>query len=588
MKVKHRILAFLASAFIITILAVVFITITWTTFFIYIHPGQMGVVIKKFGKKLEQGQILAQPGQRGVQAAVLGEGRHFINPVTVKIERHPCVLISPGKIGVVTSKVGKEPAQNRILANDDEKGIWKRVLTPGLHRMNPYGYKVETRDAVVITPGYVGFVTALLGTPTTNRFASAGQRGLRRDILQPGIYYLNPYEVKVTAVEIGINQVTFAPPLLGDRYARRTTSPIRADGQESNGYLQQAIAQDKVMQRNQERQAEYYNNSFSSRQKAAAQKIIRLNDANQIGQQGVVVKKAEQQSKDSSQSSPDAITFPSSDAFNISLDATIEWELLPRYVPEVMEEFGDVAAIEDKIIIPQSQSIGRLQGSTFKAKDLLLGETREEFQQVFQKSLYEIGQQKHIEIHSAFIRNIILPIELLIPIQQRYIAVEKEQTAKIQEITKMSSAKLQREKSLIDQRTREVEAQVQALIQVILAEQERQAEKIDANKRKLVAGKQVEIAGLDANRTITLGQADADVKRWRGEAEATGYKLKVGALGDPLSYSRYMLADKLPSTMSVSVVHTGEGTLWTDLEKTAGAVSSGMIMKGTTSRPVGK
>jgi hypothetical protein len=574
MKLKHRILAILAAAIFLSVLAVIFIAGTWTTFFVYIHPAQMGVVIKKFGMKLDEGQILAKPGERGVQAAVLGEGRHFINPVTVKIEKHPCVLIKPGKIGVVTSKVGKEPPGDRILADDDEKGIWKQVLTPGLHRLNPYGYKVEIRDAVVITPGYVGFVTALLGTPTTNRFAGQGERGLRRDILQPGIYYLNPYEVKVTAVEIGINQVTFAPPLQGDRYARRTISSPQPEAP------QQQVAAEQYESQMDRRNIEFYRGSFSSKQKAKAQRIIAENEKMQIRQQGVEVKKAERVDEEKDMRTPDAITFPSSDAFNISLDATIEWELLPRYVPEVMEEFGDVAAIEDKIIIPQSQSIGRLQGSTFKAKDLLLGETREQFQKVFQKSLYEIGKQKHIEIHSAFIRNIILPTELLIPIRQRYIAVEKEQTAKIQEITKQSAAKLQREESLINQRTREVEARTEAITQVIMADQERQVEQIDAEKRKMIAEKQVEIAKLDAKRALTLGQAKADVKRWHGEADAKGYQMKVGALGDPTSYTRYMLAGKLPNTMKVRIVHTGDGTLWTDLEKTAGAVSSGKILKG--------
>lgn len=581
MKLKHRIIAILAAAIFLSVLAVIFIAVTWTTFFVYVHPAQMGVVIKKFGGTLEEGQILARPGQRGVQAAVLGEGRHFINPVTVKIEKHPCVLIKPGKIGVVTSKVGKEPPGDRILASDDEKGIWKRVLTPGLHRLNPYGYKVEIRDAVVITPGYVGFVTALLGTPTTNRFAGPGERGLRRDILQPGIYYLNPYEVKVTAVEIGINQVTFAPPLQDDRYARRTIASPQPGTQQQPGAPQQQAELQQYESQMDRRNIEFYRGSFSSKQKAKAQRIIAENEKMQIRQQGVEVKKAERLDEEKDRRTPDAITFPSSDAFNISLDATIEWELLPRYVPEVMEEFGDVAAIEDKIIIPQSQSIGRLQGSTFKAKDLLLGETREEFQKVFQKSLYEIGRQKHIEIHSAFIRNIILPTELLIPIRQRYIAVQKEKTAKIQEITKQSAAKLQREESLISQRTREVEARTEALAQVIMADQERQVEQIDAEKRKMVAEKQVEIAKLDAQRTLTLGQAKADVTRWYGEADAKGYQMKVGALGDPTSYTRYMLAGKLPNTMKVRIVHTGDGTLWTDLEKTAGAVSAGMILKGT-------
>ncbi len=585
--IKKKIIVFLASFYIISAMAILVLTLLWHTLFVYVNPGEMGVVIRKTGALLDEGQILARPGQRGVQAAVLGEGRHYINPILTSIEIHRCIHIKPGKIGVVTSKVGADPAGERILADDNEKGIWRRVLTPGLHRLNPYGYTIEVRDAVVITPGYVGFVTALLGTPTTNRFAASGQRGLRRDILQPGIYYLNPYEIKVTAVEIGINQVTFAPPIGLNRFARRT---ISAPVQEIPSQVAEIVninaidnqreqqAQDQIS-RNYEN---YYKSSFSSRQREKAQKIIAYNDANQISLQGVEVKKAERRDE-GALAAPDAITFPSSDAFTISLDATIEWELLPRYVPEVMAEFGDVAAIEDKIIIPQSQSIGRLQGSTFKAKDLLLGETREEFQNVFQKSLYEIGRQKHIEIHSAFIRNILLPEQLLIPIRERYIAVEMEKTAKIRETTKRSAADLQREKSLVDQRTQEVHAKIEALVQVIKAEQERQTGQLDAQKRKLVAEKQMAIAKLDAERTITLGQAQTDVKRWRGEADAKGFQMKVASFGDPAAYTRYVVAKKLPPGMSVRVVHTGDGTLWTDLEKTAGATAAGVILRNRPS-----
>jgi len=343
------------------------------------------------------------------------------------VEIQPCVHIKPGKIGVVTSKVGKKPHDNNIIVNDDEKGIWKRVLTPGMHRLNPYGYTVETRDAVVITPGFVGFVTALLGKPTTNRFAEAGERGLKRDVLQPGIYYLNPYEYKVIAVEIGINQVTFAPPS-NLNYARRTYAEAEMDSlSERKAGVQ---SEPKRRKKSKSILPGWVKKSYSRKQAAEAEKLILANQQRQISQQGVEVQKGMISDNDVQKKMPAAITFPSSDAFPISLDATIEWELMPKNVAQVMAEFGNVKAVEDKIIIPQSQSIGRLQGSTFKAKDFLLGVSREKFQQVFRNFLFEVGKEKNIVVHSAFIRNIILPETLLEPIRERYVAVEKEITAK--------------------------------------------------------------------------------------------------------------------------------------------------------------
>jgi len=553
--------------------AVIVLAIIWSSIFVYVEPGEMGVLVKKTGKPLAQGQILAQPGQRGIQADVLAEGRHFIVPFLEEVEIQSCVHIKPGKIGVVTSKVGKKSNGNNIIVNDDEKGIWKRVLTPGLHRLNPYGYTVETRDAVVITPGFVGFVTALLGKPTTNRFAEAGQRGLKRDVLQPGIYYLNPYEFKIIAVEIGINQVTFAPPS-NLNYARRTYT--EADSLSEN---EADIQYEPKRRKRKSILPGWVKKSYSRKQAAEAEKLILANEQRQISQQGVEVQQIMKTEKDEQKKMPAAITFPSSDAFPISLDATIEWELMPKNVAQVMAEFGNVKAVEDKIIIPQSQSIGRLQGSTFKAKDFLLGESREKFQQVFRNFLFEVGKEKNIVVHSAFIRNIILPESLLEPIRERYVAVEKEVTANAWGKAKESAGELQRETSLIKQRTLEVQAEADALVKVIAAEKTRDKEKIAAETRRKVAEKQAEIAEIDAESTVILGEADADVLRWNGEAEGNGLKLEVNALGSPDAYTQYRLAKKLPKDMRISIVRTGDGTLWTDLEKTVGTAAAGKILK---------
>lgn len=83
------------------------------------------------------------------------------------------------------------------------------MLGPGKHRLNPYGYRIDIVDAVSIPVGYVGVVTSLSGKQTTpDAFAGPGEKGVRRDILQPGLYYVNPKELQVDLLEIGVNQVS--------------------------------------------------------------------------------------------------------------------------------------------------------------------------------------------------------------------------------------------------------------------------------------------------------------------------------------------------------------------------------------------
>ena len=144
------------------------------------------------------------------------------------------------QIGVVTRKVGSEPPPGQVMVTraSGMKGILREVLTPGTHKINPYVYEVELHDAVVIPAGFVGVVTNLFGeelplmiapspapeqqdeaaesTPGSAReivssafvrpLAEVGQRGTLRDVLQPGVYFINPKLQKVTLIEIGFNE----------------------------------------------------------------------------------------------------------------------------------------------------------------------------------------------------------------------------------------------------------------------------------------------------------------------------------------------------------------------------------------------
>ena len=462
------------------IVGLILLNLTWHTFFHYVEPGEMLVVISKNGAELKPGQILAEPGEKGIQREVLGEGRHFVMPVVNEIEIVKCFEVHPGKVGVVTAKTGKQAPAGRILAERGEMGVERDVLPPGRYRLNPHGYEVKEFPATVIPAGFVGFVTSLVGTNPTGAFAQDGEKGMRRDVLEPGIYYLNPYAVKVDPIAIGISQVSFLD-----------------------------------------------------------EHVIR---------------------------------FPSSDAFEIQLEASVEFELHPNAVADVMAEFGTPEAIKEKVIDPQSKSIGRLAGSRYGAKDFLLGEGREKFQTAFTEELEKICQEKHVDVHSAFIRHIKIPDTLTKPIQEAFISVEIQKTAKFKEDTRKSQGDLEREQALITQRTQEVEAQTGALVTKIGAQAEQEVGQIEAQTRALVATKQKEIAELDAARTLVLGQANAAVQKKLGEARASMFALKVKAFGgDAEAFRKYTFADALPPEFSLRLVQSGPGTFWTDLSGTAGA-----------------
>lgn len=468
---------------ILVVVVLVAVIAAWNSVFYYVGPNEMLVVISKSGEDLKEGQLLAQPGQKGPMDVVLGEGRHFITPVVYEVEKRKVTIIPPLKVGVVISKVGTPLPDGRILADEGERGIRRELLPPGRHRLNPYAYEVEIRDATVISPGFVGFVTNLVGTKPGDdskrgkggiRFVNEGEKGILENVLQPGIYYLNPYAKRVTMVEVGLNQVSF----LG----------------------------------------------------------------------------------------ADQIRFPSKDAFDIRLDSTVEWELEPSHVARVLNEFGSRKQIEQKVLIAQSRSIGRLEGSRYGAKDFLLGQGREEIQRTFTEKLVNKCKEKGIAVHSAYIRAITIPEKLLVPIREAFVAVEKERTAKVQELTKKSAATLEREQRLVEQRRQEVRFETSAMVVGIGAEATKEVGQIEAETRRLQAEKQRAIAHLEAQTTELLGRANADVAGMIGEAKAGLFKLKVDAFkGDAAAFSRYAFANSLPKDLQIRLVQTGEGTFWTDL-----------------------
>jgi regulator of protease activity HflC (stomatin/prohibitin superfamily) len=239
----------------LVVLWVLWIGFKWTVMRVYVPEDQALLVMNKFGDPLPPEMVVVPIGEdhyKGIRQEVRGPGRYFINPVEYHTELVPLVHIPAGepqkwdfdangalkdpatapKVGLVTMKQGKTPPSGMEVVADGYKGIQADVLTPGTYKINPALEEVTLVDATIVPPGSVGVVTRQIGAsappvvsaslsrvPTTAPSSQPleeasrivvgdNQRGILRDVLQPGIYYLNPRSFKVSIVPVGYDQVT--------------------------------------------------------------------------------------------------------------------------------------------------------------------------------------------------------------------------------------------------------------------------------------------------------------------------------------------------------------------------------------------
>ncbi|MCF7838214.1 MAG: hypothetical protein K9N49_06250 [Candidatus Marinimicrobia bacterium] len=555
---KKSILAVLA---LIAVVALAYGLWLWGFCRFYVPPNHLAVITAKAGQPLADGQILAEPGQKGIQALVLGEGRHFRNPVMFDWEILPLTQIEVGQVGVVTSKVGANLPEGEFLAEPGQRGIWRGALGPGKYRLNPYGYKVDIVDVTGIPIGYAGVITSLSGTQApAGTFAQPGQKGIREDILQPGLYYINPKEYKVDVLEIGLNQVS----LLGrDGGEVITKQLIQAPAASANVVMENLAG--RTLERQQVKRREYIAESSQLRARAApaAMPTPRQQEARDLARMPASLR---QQDSMASLGLAEFIEFPSRDGFQIHMDMTVEFELPPKDIAGIFRRFGDLPAVVDKIILPQITSVSRNKGSEYGAKDFIVGAGREKFQDDMTATLAETLGQRAIVVHNALIRHVEVPIEILDPIQQASIAIEQDLTNKELQNTARKQAELNTELSLIEQAKEQVAQETSKLKAEIKAEQERDVARLQAQALRQEAdiARQTAAQRADIRRKLATAEAQA-LEMVEGE-RAQGWELKAATFKDPLAFALRQLALGLRDDLEVHIIHAGEGTLWTDLQ----------------------
>lgn len=466
------------------------------------------------------------PLEVGILKELRGPGRHFFWIGWWETTLVPDTTIKPGELAVVTSSMGNDLKEGQFLVDGEidetlEKGTLRKVFGPGTYRINTYAYKVRVIKEesttsglqikhsgwVSIPTGYVGVVTNL-----TDNKATQATKGIQDNVLQPGLYPVNPSEQQIDIIGVGYTEKSVKSNLVS-----RDGVPVLDDSGEPT---------------------------------------VMDDDA--------------------------GITFPSSDGFKIHMDFTAVWGIMPDQAPDVIRKFGNLDAVEAKVIVPQIESLCRNKGSSLGAVDLLVGETRRKFQDDVSKSFDEILKEKDLTLLHGFVRNIHIPQEVRKPIQESFLADELTITRDQEQLTAHTEGLLREAEKKVELEEERIKVETVKLVAEAIAEGAKTAEETKAETAKQVASTARETAELDAQATVTLGKATASVKQQSAEAKSELFKLAVDAFGSGKAYNQWVFATGLPEDIQLDLFYAGEGTLWTDLK----GFSDVMLGRETQQRPM--
>ncbi len=492
----------------------------WTFNRVYVDEGESlqlrykGTLIFGSPESAKTG-FWAEEGQIGILAKLRGPGRHFYCPIWWERTIVPDVVITTGQVGLVTCMLGGELPPGQFLVDGDIgdtkfKGILRKVLHPGRYRINPYGYKVEIVGLQAIASGTSEKKAGWVEIPT-------GYVGVVTNLAS------NPK----TGAKAGIAENVLPPGIY----------PI--NGREQNIDIVEIGFRHSTVQVDVKRDGE-------------GQVIVDENGEATIAD-------------------PDSgIAFPSSDGFSMHIDYTAIWGLMPAQAPHAIRTIGNIDAVEQKIVLPQINSILRNDGSTYKAVQLLVGDDREKYQTACLEEFKKVLDAKRITLMFGLVRHVYIPEEVRKPIQTAFIADELTLTRKQEQLTATEEGKLREAEANVQLASKTVEVGTLKQVAEKLAEGNRTADGTRADTEKLVAAIRKQTAILEADATKILGEATNRGKQLLEEAKSDRFRLAVEAFGTPQAYNSWIFASGLPKDIELQLLYAGQGTLWTDMGKGSG------------------
>ena len=183
-----------------------------------IGPTEIGLVTKRLGKKLSEGNVIAMSGEAGFQHGLLMPGLRVKLWPIYSIAKYPWVQVPAGEIGLVIAQVGAPlpvGAKSAVykpefgdfsdvrtfLDAGGQKGVQRPVLPPGtLAPIHPVAFPVIISDEVY-------------GQPVSTELVGNSQ-----GVLGPESFGLTPDSLRVTSISSseGRDQIGIIYALEGD------------------------------------------------------------------------------------------------------------------------------------------------------------------------------------------------------------------------------------------------------------------------------------------------------------------------------------------------------------------------------------
>lgn len=210
--------------------------------FLVVPQDSIGVVEARAGIPLTEGRVLGKRieckafqdtraflvggGQRGPQITIIPPGTYRINTAVFSVTSAKVLEVPVNAVGVVTAKDGKPLTTGEIAGPEvashnsfqdaqafidagGYKGLQEQVILAGRYFINPMFATVEVKPMTAVPIANVGVVIAYVGLPGQDvtgeafkhgNLVSRGQKGVWNDPLDPGMYPINPYTLKVELV----------------------------------------------------------------------------------------------------------------------------------------------------------------------------------------------------------------------------------------------------------------------------------------------------------------------------------------------------------------------------------------------------
>jgi uncharacterized membrane protein YqiK len=552
---------------------------------VVINEQESGLVVRRFGRALPAGRIIATNGEAGYQAQMLPPGWHFAMwSWKYKVTKVPLIEVPPGEIALVVAKDGAPVPSERILGHamdcdnfqdarrfleeGGEKGRQLALLTTGKYRINPalfdvvtaakaeaFGLEPEQLQVFFVPADRVGIITALDGRPIPAGdlagpnvighdsfqraqafIANGGCRGLQEEVLLSGAWNLNPWFVSVELsplTEIPIGYVGVVVSYVGGEHVDISGDTFSHGDLVERG--RKGVWVEPLLP-----------GKHPINQRAMKVELVPTTN--------IVLNWAQRSETHSYDAGLNSITVRSRDGFSFNLDVSAIIHIGMRNAPRVISRVGSMQNLVDHVLQPTVGNYFRNSAQEVSVLEFL--SARSARQREAYLHIRAAVSAYDVECIDALIGDIAPPAELMKTQTDRKIAEELQRTYDTKREAEMRRQMLERETAAANMQAEVVRSEQQVHIHETtaqaqiaqakgLAEAARVRAAADADVARLGAAAAADAAKLaaeaDAAATRMRGDAQADAERARGGAAAASYKAGIDALGDT-SYTAIQLA----------------------------------------------